>query len=411
MDPEKVAETCGVNAADVRRAAEIFGTEDRVLSTVLQGFYQSAHATASSCQVNNLHLLRGMLGKPGCGLLQMNGQPTAQNNRECGADGDLPGFRNWENPQHVEELARLWNVDPASSRTGPRRRTPCRFSATLNRVPSGCCGSPPRTRQCPCRSWNASGTSWTRTACSWWCRTSTSLRPRSMPTSFSPALPGARRPAPSPTLTGPSTCPRRPSIRRGRRGATSTSSSTMPAGWGSRTRTGSLCWTGPAPRTASRPGRSARAAGRATTPASAMTSSAAAVASSGRAPMASRAAQRSPKAPNGYTPTVSSPRRRSTASPSATTSSPAPPRAKPSTRQRCSPGRPGSSPSTTLRRMRNPTPSTRCATPPAGRRTTSTPAPRPAAAAGSTPQHLSRGSRCPWRTPRAPAARRGTSPG
>ncbi|MDP9694013.1 UNVERIFIED_ORG: anaerobic selenocysteine-containing dehydrogenase [Arthrobacter globiformis] len=110
--PEKVAETCGVQAADVRRAAEIFGTEDRVLSTVLQGFYQSAHATASACQVNNLHLLRGMLGRPGCGLLQMNGQPTAQNNRECGADGDLPGFRNWENPQHVQDLARLWNVDP-----------------------------------------------------------------------------------------------------------------------------------------------------------------------------------------------------------------------------------------------------------------------------------------------------------
>ena len=41
------------------------------------------------CQVNNLHLLRGMLGRPGCGILQMNGQPTAQNNRECGADGDL----------------------------------------------------------------------------------------------------------------------------------------------------------------------------------------------------------------------------------------------------------------------------------------------------------------------------------
>jgi anaerobic selenocysteine-containing dehydrogenase len=110
--PEKVAETCGVDAAGVRRAAEIFGTEGRVLSTVLQGFYQSAHATASACQVNNLHLLRGMLGKPGCGLLQMNGQPTAQNNRECGADGDLPGFRNWENPQHVQDLARLWNVDP-----------------------------------------------------------------------------------------------------------------------------------------------------------------------------------------------------------------------------------------------------------------------------------------------------------
>lgn len=110
--PEHVAEICGVSAADVRRAAEIFGTSERVLSTVLQGFYQSHQATAASCAVNNLHLLRGLLGRAGCGILQMNGQPTAENTRECGADGDLPGFRNWDNPEHVQELADLWNVDP-----------------------------------------------------------------------------------------------------------------------------------------------------------------------------------------------------------------------------------------------------------------------------------------------------------
>ena len=109
--PENVAETCGVDAEDVRRAARIFGTSDRVLSTVLQGFYQSHQATASSCQVNNLHLIRGKIGSPGNGILQMNGQPTAQNNREAGADGDLAGFRNWENPRHVAELAELWDVD------------------------------------------------------------------------------------------------------------------------------------------------------------------------------------------------------------------------------------------------------------------------------------------------------------
>ncbi|MCZ2402740.1 nitrate reductase [Paenarthrobacter sp. Z7-10] len=109
---EAVAQTCGVDAEDVREAARIFGTSEAVLSTVLQGFYQSSQATASSCQVNNMHLLRGLLGRPGCGILQMNGQPTAQNNRECGADGDLPGFRNWENPEHVQELAALWNISP-----------------------------------------------------------------------------------------------------------------------------------------------------------------------------------------------------------------------------------------------------------------------------------------------------------
>ena len=44
---------------------------------VLQGVYQSNQATAAACQVNNLHLIRGLIGKPGCGVLQMNGQPTA----------------------------------------------------------------------------------------------------------------------------------------------------------------------------------------------------------------------------------------------------------------------------------------------------------------------------------------------
>ena len=42
----------------------------------------------------------------------MNGQPTAQNTRETGADGDLPGFRNWGNEEHIRQLAKLWNVDP-----------------------------------------------------------------------------------------------------------------------------------------------------------------------------------------------------------------------------------------------------------------------------------------------------------
>jgi len=110
--PEKVARICDVPEDDVREAARILGTTDRLLSTVLQGFYQSHQATAAAVQVNNIHLVRGMLGRPGCGLLQMNGQPTAQNTREAGADGDLPGFRNWSNDAHIADLAKVWNVDP-----------------------------------------------------------------------------------------------------------------------------------------------------------------------------------------------------------------------------------------------------------------------------------------------------------
>jgi anaerobic selenocysteine-containing dehydrogenase len=110
--PEHVSGICGLPVEEIRAVARIIGEAEALLSTVLQGVYQSHQATAAAVQVNNLNLIRGMLGRPGAGVLQMNGQPTAQNTRECGADGDLPGFRNWDNDAHVEELARIWNVDP-----------------------------------------------------------------------------------------------------------------------------------------------------------------------------------------------------------------------------------------------------------------------------------------------------------
>ena len=91
--PERVAQVAGVPAEQLRAAAHILGTTKTLVSTVLQGFYQSMQGTAAAVQVNNLHLLRGLVGTPGNGILQMNGQPTSQNTREAGAAGDLPGFR------------------------------------------------------------------------------------------------------------------------------------------------------------------------------------------------------------------------------------------------------------------------------------------------------------------------------
>jgi anaerobic selenocysteine-containing dehydrogenase len=95
-------------------AAEIVGTSPSLVSTCLQGVYQSLQATASAVQVNNLHLVRGLIGKPGSTVFQMNGQPSAQNTRECGVNGEFVAFRNWANPDHVADTARIWNVEPSS---------------------------------------------------------------------------------------------------------------------------------------------------------------------------------------------------------------------------------------------------------------------------------------------------------
>jgi anaerobic selenocysteine-containing dehydrogenase len=110
--PELAGEICGIPADAIRDAARALGSARRLVSTCLQGVYQSNQATAAAVQLNNVNLLRGMIGKPGCTVFQMNGQPTAENTRETGANGTLPAYRNFANDAHVDDLAALWNVDP-----------------------------------------------------------------------------------------------------------------------------------------------------------------------------------------------------------------------------------------------------------------------------------------------------------
>jgi ferredoxin-nitrate reductase len=110
--PERVEEVTGVPAADLAKAAGVIGSSKTLVSCVLQGVYQSNQATAAAVQVNNVNLVLGRIGRPGCGVMQMNGQPTAQNTRETGCDGEFPFFLNHQNPEHVARWAKLWNVDP-----------------------------------------------------------------------------------------------------------------------------------------------------------------------------------------------------------------------------------------------------------------------------------------------------------
>jgi ferredoxin-nitrate reductase len=132
--PEKVQEITGVSVTTLHAIADILGTSNSLLSTCLQGVYQSNQATASACAINNINLLLGMIGRPGCGIYQMNGQPTAQNSRETGCDGEYPAFRNHENKEHMQDLAKHWNVDV---NTIPHWHVPTHIMQMLHFIETG----------------------------------------------------------------------------------------------------------------------------------------------------------------------------------------------------------------------------------------------------------------------------------
>lgn len=119
--PEVTSQTTGVPIELIYRAAQIIGKTKTLVSTTLQGAFQSADATSSCVAINNIHLIRGLIGKPGCGPLHMAGQPSSSANRTVGGVGTYPGQRNSNNPKHIEEMARLWNVDQSRLEVGPEK--------------------------------------------------------------------------------------------------------------------------------------------------------------------------------------------------------------------------------------------------------------------------------------------------
>jgi len=111
--PEKVADEVGVPAADIRKAALWFGEKDRAtLSIWCMGINQRTKGVHLNCQIHNLHLITGKIGKPGCDSLSLTGQPNA-----CGGTREqgglthlLPGHRAVANAKHRQQIADIWGV-------------------------------------------------------------------------------------------------------------------------------------------------------------------------------------------------------------------------------------------------------------------------------------------------------------
>lgn len=111
--PERVEQVTGVPRERLREAARLLREAKALTSTVHLGIYQAHQATAAACLVNDINLVRGMIGRPGAGVLHMEELPNGCGLRETGLAAPLPAFLDPGVPEHVEKVAEAWGVDPA----------------------------------------------------------------------------------------------------------------------------------------------------------------------------------------------------------------------------------------------------------------------------------------------------------
>jgi len=111
-DPVTASKICGIDEDTIRNVARMYAKAGAAMSIWTMGINQSTHGSDGVVGINNLNLITGNIGKPGGSSLSITGQCNAMGTREWSSCSGLPGYRVLENPDHRQEVADFWGVDP-----------------------------------------------------------------------------------------------------------------------------------------------------------------------------------------------------------------------------------------------------------------------------------------------------------
>lgn len=111
-DPVKAQHVCGIDEDTIRLVARLYAKADASMCIWTMGINQSTHGSDGVCNINNLNLCTGNIGKPGGTSLSITGQCNAMGTREWSSCSGLPGYRFLEKEEHRREVADFWGIDP-----------------------------------------------------------------------------------------------------------------------------------------------------------------------------------------------------------------------------------------------------------------------------------------------------------
>ncbi|KAF5071631.1 Formate dehydrogenase H [anaerobic digester metagenome] len=116
--PEWVSGITGVPAADIVRAAHIYGEAESAGIYYAMGITQHATGTNGVMALSNLAMLTGNLGKPNGGINPLRGQNNVQGACDMGClPADLPGYQKVFKPEVQSAFEAYWGR-PLSGKVG-----------------------------------------------------------------------------------------------------------------------------------------------------------------------------------------------------------------------------------------------------------------------------------------------------
>ena len=127
--PEMVAASCGLSAASIRHAAQVYATGGN--SAIYYGLGVTEHSQGSSTviAIANLAMLTGNIGREGVGVNPLRGQNNVQGACDMGSfPHELPGYRHVSDDVARKVFEKEWKVSLSSE---PGFRIPNMFDSAL----------------------------------------------------------------------------------------------------------------------------------------------------------------------------------------------------------------------------------------------------------------------------------------
>ncbi|UMZ73772.1 molybdopterin oxidoreductase family protein [Natranaerofaba carboxydovora] len=133
--PEDVEEIVGIDAEKIKELARKLADPDKdMMSMWCMGINQRIRGVWANNLIHNIHLITGKICRPGSTPFSLTGQPSACGSvREVGALSHmLPAHRVVENPDHREEIAKIWGCDTDDIQDAPGKPLMDMFQATVD---------------------------------------------------------------------------------------------------------------------------------------------------------------------------------------------------------------------------------------------------------------------------------------
>lgn len=108
---EKVADICGIEPEEIRRAARMYAEAEKAGIYYAMGITQHVSGSHSVMALSNLAMLCGNIGKESAGVNPLRGQNNVQGSCDMGSlPGDFPGYQKVYKKEMIKKFENAWGV-------------------------------------------------------------------------------------------------------------------------------------------------------------------------------------------------------------------------------------------------------------------------------------------------------------